>query len=38
VDDRLEIWATEEWDRYVTDADESFTEIVEEFAGRDLGA
>ena len=38
VDDRLEIWATEEWDRYVTDADESFAEIVEEFAGRDLGA
>ena len=37
VDDRLEIWATEEWDRYVTDADESFAEIVEEFAGRDLG-
>ena len=27
----------EEWDRYVTDADESFAEIVEEFAGRDLG-
>ena len=23
-------------DRFVTDADESFTEIVEEFAGRDL--
>ena len=37
VDDRLEIWATEEWDRYVADADESFAEIVEEFAGRDLG-
>ena len=37
VDDRLEIWATEEWDRYVTDAEESFAEIVEEFAGRDLG-
>jgi MraZ protein len=37
VDDRLEIWNTEEWNRYVTGADESFTEIVEEFAGRDLG-
>ena len=37
VDDRLEIWDTEEWNRYVTGADESFAEIVEEFAGRDLG-
>jgi MraZ protein len=37
VDDRLEIWDTEEWNRYVTGADESFSEIVEEFAGRDLG-
>ena len=37
VDDRLEIWDTEEWDRYVSSADDSFSEIVEEFAGRDLG-
>ena len=37
VDIRLEIWDTEEWNRYVTGADESFAEIVEEFAGRDLG-
>jgi len=37
VDDRLEIWDTEEWDRYVLGADDSFSEIVEEFAGRDLG-
>ena len=37
VDDRLEIWDTAEWDRYVTGADDSFSEIVEEFAGRDLG-
>ena len=38
VDDRLEIWDTGEWDRYVSGADDSFSEIVEEFAGRDLGA
>lgn len=37
VDDRLEIWATDEWDRYLEGADESFSDIVEEFAGRDLG-
>ena len=37
VDDRLEIWDTGEWTRYVTGADESFAEIVEEFAGRDFG-
>ncbi len=37
VDDRLEIWDTEEWDRYVSGADDSFSEIVEEFAGRELG-
>ena len=37
VDDRLEIWDTEEWDRYVSGADDSFSEIVEGFAGRDLG-
>ena len=37
VDDRLEIWDTEEWDRYVSGADDSFSEIVEEFAGRYLG-
>ncbi len=37
VDDRLEIWDTEEWNRYVTGADESFAEIIEEFAGRDFG-
>ena len=36
VDDRLEIWDTAEWNRYLTDADESFAEIVEEFAGRDF--
>ena len=37
VDDRLEIWDTDEWNRYLTSADESFSEIVEELAGRDLG-
>jgi MraZ protein len=37
VDDRLEIWDTTEWDRYVAGADDSFSEIVEEFAGRELG-
>jgi MraZ protein len=37
VDDRLEIWNTEEWDDYVSGADDTFSEIVEEFAGRDLG-
>ena len=37
VDDRLEIWSTDEWDRYLEGADESFSDIVEEFAGRDLG-
>ncbi|MBX6763536.1 MAG: division/cell wall cluster transcriptional repressor MraZ [Rubrobacteraceae bacterium] len=36
VDDRLEIWDTGEWNRYVESADESFAEIVEEFAGREL--
>lgn len=35
VDDRLEIWDTGEWDRYVSGADDAFAEIVEEFAGRD---
>lgn len=37
VDDRLEIWDTDEWNRYLTGADESFAEIVEEFAGREFG-
>lgn len=37
VDDRLEIWDTAEWDRYVAGADDVFEEIVEEFAGRDAG-
>lgn len=37
VDDRLEIWDTEEWNRYIEGADETFAEIVEEFAGQDLG-
>jgi MraZ protein len=37
VDDRLEIWDTDEWNRYLSSADESFAEIVEEFAGRDFG-
>jgi MraZ protein len=37
VDDRLEIWSTAEWNDYLSGADESFSEIVEEFAGRDLG-
>src|ERR687890_2713264 len=37
VGDRLETWDTEGWDRYVSGADDSFSEIVEEFAGRDLG-
>ena len=36
VDDRLEIWDTTEWNRYLTDADDSFADIVEEFAGRDF--
>jgi MraZ protein len=33
----MEIWNTEEWDSYVSGADDTFSEIVEEFAGRDLG-
>ena len=37
VDDRLEIWDTTEWNTYLEGADESFAEIVEEFAGRDFG-
>ena len=37
VDDRLEIWDTEEWNRYLTGADESFGDIIEELAGRDFG-
>ena len=37
VDDRLEIWDTEEWNRYVVGADESFADIIEEFAGREFG-
>lgn len=36
VDDRLEIWDAAEWDLYVEGADDSFAEIVEEFAGRGL--
>lgn len=35
VDDRLEIWDTGEWNRYVEGADDSFAEIMEEFAGRE---
>ncbi len=37
VDDRLEIWDTGEWNRYLTGADESFSAIIEEFAGRESG-
>ncbi len=37
VDDRLEIWDTGEWNQYLESADETFSDIVEEFAGRDLG-
>lgn len=37
VDDRLEIWDTGEWNRYLTGADESFSDIIEEFAGRESG-
>ncbi|MGI8911308.1 MAG: division/cell wall cluster transcriptional repressor MraZ [Rubrobacteraceae bacterium] len=37
VDDRLEIWSTEEWNQYVEGADEVFADIVEEFAGRESG-
>jgi MraZ protein len=37
VDDRLEVWDTAEWERYVSGADDSFAEIVEEFAGREFG-
>jgi MraZ protein len=33
----LEIWDTEEWNRYVAGADESFADIIEEFAGREFG-
>lgn len=38
VDDRLEIWDTGEWNRYVEGTDESFAEIIEEFAGGDFTA
>ena len=38
VDDRLEIWDSGEWNRYLTGADESFEDIIEEFSGRDSGA
>jgi MraZ protein len=37
VDDRLEIWDTQEWERYLTGADESFSDIVEEFADGESG-
>jgi len=37
VDDRLEVWDTGEWERYVSSADDSFAAIVEEFAGREFG-
>ena len=37
VDDRLEIWDTGEWNRYLTGADESFEDIVEEFTGGNFG-
>lgn len=37
VDDRLEIWDTQEWDRYLAGADDTFADIVEEFAGRESG-
>jgi len=37
VDDRLEVWDTAEWERYVSGADDSFAAIVEEFAGREFG-
>lgn len=37
VDDRLEIWDTGEWNRYLTGADESFEDIIEEFSGRNFG-
>ena len=37
VDDRLEIWDTGEWNRYLASADESFADIIEEFAGREFG-
>jgi MraZ protein len=37
VDDRLEIWDTGEWNRYLTGADESFADIIEELAGREFG-
>lgn len=35
VDDRIEIWDTEEWNNYLAGANDSFAEIVEEFAGRE---
>lgn len=38
VDDRLEIWDTAEWNRYLEGADESFVDIVEEFVGREKEA
>lgn len=35
VDDRIEIWDTGEWNNYLAGANDSFAEIVEEFAGRE---
>lgn len=37
VEDRLEIWDTEEWNRYLAASDETFSDIIEEFAGREPG-
>lgn len=36
VDDRMEIWDTGEWERYLSGADDSFADIIEEFAGREF--
>lgn len=36
VDDRLEIWDADEWNQYLEGADDTFADIVEEFAGRGM--
>lgn len=38
VDDRLEIWDTDEWNRYLEGADESFSRIIDEVAKQESGA
>ena len=36
VDDRMEIWDTGEWETYLSGANDSFADIIEEFAGREF--